>query len=502
MRTPLQPPPGINGDDTAFSKSGSWWKCKNVRPWRNSMQIVGGWEQLAGDLLSGVCRNIFTWTDAEGTLHVAFGTHSHLQVWKDQVLYDITPAGLAAGNIDTIASPGYGTGTYGTGDYSEPQLENARARTWSLAAWGTYLLANPRGGGIFQWELDTSAPAAALTNAPTDVVSMLVAAQDQVFALGCNEEVSGNFNPLCIRHSGVRANTVWNTGPDTTAREYILPGGGRIVAGRAIGPNLLIWTTHALFLGTYIGQPGQVWRFDRVGEKCGLVAPNAVVVVDQSAYWLGPDLQFRQYSLGGAAQLVPCPIREDMADNVVALQVDKIVASSSSKFGEIRVDYPDARDGEENSRYVAVSLINPAWYRGDIARTAMVDAGPQELAIGATADGHTYWHESGETADGGPISWEIETADQPLDPEFVFLLRQIEPDIAAQVGPISVTVTTRMHPQGEETVYGPYTMATEQGRVDVLAAGRIVRLKFSGSSAPASARFGRILLDWARMGRR
>jgi hypothetical protein len=33
----------------------------------------------------------------------------------------------------------------------------------------------------------------------------------QLFALGCNEEVSGNFNPLCIRHSSVRNNTEWNT---------------------------------------------------------------------------------------------------------------------------------------------------------------------------------------------------------------------------------------------------------------------------------------------------
>jgi hypothetical protein len=331
---------------------------------------------------------------------------------------------------------------------------------------------------------------------------MLVAAQDQVFALGCNEEASGNFNPLCIRHSGIRDNTEWTTAPDTTAREYILPGGGRIVAGRTIGSYILVWTTHALFLGSYVGSPGQVWRFDRVGDKCGLLAPNAVVVVDQAAYWLGPDLQFRTYRLGGAAELVPCPIRDDMADNLVTSQAEKVVASSCSKFGEVRMDYPDARDGSENSRYLAVSLVDGSWYRGDIARTAMLDAGPQELPLGVTVGGVTYWHESGETADGSPLSWEIETADQLLSPEIVATITRVEPDVRGQVGPISLTVTTKLKIQGDERVYGPYTLATNQGKADVRATGRVARLKLSGSSAPAAARFGRFEISWAPQGGR
>jgi hypothetical protein len=502
MRMSLDVPAGIFSDDTTYSSAGRWWSCSNVRFWRGLPQVLGGWERAVEGSVGGTCRNIFTWTDAEAELHVGFGSHSHLQVWKGSDLIDITPPGLPAGLTDTVPGAGFGIGTYGAGDYSEPQFDAAKLRTWSLAAWGERLLASPRGEQIYEWGLNEAVPAAPLANSPAQVVSMLVAAQDQVFALGCNEEASGSFNPLCIRHSGVRASTVWHTGADTTAREYILPGGGRIVAGRTLGPNLLVWTTHALFLGSFVGSPGQVWRFDRVGEKCGLASPNAVVVVGQAAYWLSPDLQFRRYGLGGAVEILPCPILLDMADNLLSAQIEKIAASSNSKFGEIRFDYPDARDGGENSRYVAFSYLEGAWHRGEMARTAMVDAGPQESPIGVTPAGLIYWHERGESADGAPIAWSLETADQYVSEDNTAILLGVWPDVAEQRGAISLTVTTRLRPQGDARTYPPSSLAPGQGKVDLRARGRLFRLRFSGASSPSAARIGRIVVQFEAAGAR
>jgi hypothetical protein len=106
----------------------------------------------------------------------------------------------------------------------------------------------------------------------------------------------------------VRRLDQWTTAPDTTAREYVLPGGGRIVGGRTLGPHLLVWTTHALFLGVFTGSPGQPWRFDRVGQACGLIGPNAATVSGQTAFWLGPDLQVWRYALGGAPEPLSCDL--------------------------------------------------------------------------------------------------------------------------------------------------------------------------------------------------
>ena len=418
----------------------------------------------------------------------------------------ITPqVAFAAGQIDGTGSAGFGTGGYGVGGYGEPSTTDYFPRTWSFGAYGETLMASPRGGTIFQWLNNTAADAAPLANAPRQVSYMLVASQDMVFALGCNEEVSGAFNPLCIRHSGVRAATTWNTGSNTTAREYILPGGGRIVSGRVMGPYVLVWTTSSLFLGQFLGSLEQPWRFDRVGDHCGLAGPNAAVVVGQTAYWVSPDRQFYSYTLGGAPSIVRCPIRSAYAENLAPSQADKIVASSVAEFGEVWWHYPDARDGLENSRYVAVCVDGEdagAWFPGLMARTASVDAGPSSYPCRTTYDGAIYWHERGHSADGAALQYFIETADQMMDEERSMLIRQIRPDFQGQEGPVSITLTTRFEPQGSETVRGPYSAAPGARKVDARATGRFVKIRYAGDSTPAWARLGQTAFDVTPAGRR
>lgn len=595
MRIGLDIPPGLFSDDTTFAEAGRWSDGSNVRFHRRRAQVIGGWESLMADLLTGVCRAVFGWTDNISTLNIGFGTHSDLQVWIGGGLYTVTPtlampsvvlganplsvvnttptvtvshvnhglttadtvivSGAVAvggitpngtfavtvvnddsytftfgsnatstatgggsavtiapqnpfidGQIDGTGGAGIGTGGYGVGAYSTPSTADYFPRTWALAAWGQNLLANPRGGPIYGWTNDTAQIAAPLANSPRQVTHMLVAPQEFAFALGCNDEVTGEFNPLLIRHSSRRNNTQWNTASNTTARSYRLPGGGRIVAGRVIGNYLLVWTSDALFLGTYIGSLTQVWRFERVGQKCGLIGPNAVVVVGQRAFWCGPDLQFYNYNLGGQPLVVESPIREDFADNMAPSQGDKITASSNSIYNEIRFDYPDSRDGFENSRYIALKVAGEdagVWHRGIMARTAMIDTGPAEFPIGVTYGGNVYFHERGNTADGQAFSWFIRSADQYLSEEFTLLVRNVYPDIFQQVGPVNLTITSKLEPQDTAPrTFGPYAIAAGNSRTDVRAAGRLFSVEFSGNSVPTAMRLGRCLFEAVKTGRR
>lgn len=57
------------------------------------------------------------------------------------------PAGL-----DDTPITGYGTGTYGSGSYSVSGETSESARVWSLDNWGEFLLANPSGFGIWEWQ--------------------------------------------------------------------------------------------------------------------------------------------------------------------------------------------------------------------------------------------------------------------------------------------------------------------------------------------------------------
>jgi hypothetical protein len=420
----------------------------------------------------------------------------------------ITPQlALPAGAIDGAGSSGYGTGSYGGGAYGAPSTADYFPRTWSLAAWGQKLVASPRNGGLYEWSNVTATKALAIPTAPTQITHMGVSSTRQVFAFGCNQEVGGVFNPLCIRHSSVGDNTSWTTDitSGTTAREYVLPGGGRIVGHRFVGKYLLVWTSHSLFLGTYYGQVTKVWEFTKVGDKCGLIGPNAAVVVGSTAYWPSPDRQFHAYSLGGAVQAIACPIRGDFADNLAASQADKIVGSSIAEFSEVRWDYPDDRDGYENSRYVAACVEGPdigKWYRGEMARTAMVDAGPSSYPIGTTYAGNIYFHEKGQSADGAALSGYIETAEFYLDDDKTVLLREFWPDIADQVGPLTLTIKTRIYPQGDVTEWGPYTLTPGLSKQDMKISGRYFRFKLAFNSAPARSRLGLLTVDVKTRGRK
>ncbi|MFN3522236.1 MAG: hypothetical protein ACK4YQ_08295 [Phenylobacterium sp.] len=408
-------------------------------------------------------------------------------------------AGFEGGQVDGTGSSGFGTGGYGVGGFGQPSTADYFPRTWSLSAWGQNLVANPRGGAIYEWAAtDKATPAAPLKDAPANTTYALVTPTRQVMALGANEELSNVFNPVCIRVSHVGDNADWTTRADNLAEEIILSGGGRLVAGRVVGPYVLAWTNHGLFLGSFVGSTAQGWRFDQIGRNCGLIGPNAAVVFGQTAFWISPDRQFWSCTLGGAPTPIDCPVRDDFADNLAASQADKIMASSISEFGEVRWDYPDAREGFENSRYLVLQVAGPdagAWSKGVMARSAMIDAGPSLYPLGATPEGDIYWHERGQSADGAPMSAFVATGDLYLADEYVTTLAQVWPDLAGQIGGVKITDAYRFEPQGDSVSEATGVMAPGERKADLRATGRLHRLRFEVESSPAFFRLGRVVLD-------
>ena len=496
MRLPILPPAGLVSDETTFASPGVWADGSNVRFWRGKAQVIGGWVSATTTALTGVCRSILPWVDNDGDSVIAFGTHSALQVLKGGPVTDITPTTLYAGNIDSAGGPGFGVGGYGSGAYSGGITTEWWARTWSLSNWGEALIANPRGGTIYYWDNNPANKAAAIANAPDLVTYAMVTPERQVLAFGCNEELSNVFNPMCIRGSDIANYNDWTTSPGNNVFEHILEGSGRIVGAAMLGAYVAVWTDTSCYLGQFIGSGGQAYRFDLVAENCGLLGPHAVTVVNGTAYWLTPDLTPYQWSLGGAPTPIPCPIRNEFVANFEIGQAEKAVACSNGRFGEVWFFYPDSRDGIENSRYIALSLYDGAWFRGHLARTAAVDAGPTANPLWVTYSGDCYWHETGNSANGSEIAWHIETSAQYLnDAQDRVLIRGIWPDFEDQQGTVSLTIKYRAYPQAAERTKGPYSLTVGTSKRDFLADGRIAALRFSGSSAPASIHFGKPTLD-------
>jgi hypothetical protein len=500
--TPFTPPTGLVNDDTVFASPGRWRNGSLARFWDDSWQVKGGWERLTLDNLGGVCRSVLGWTDVNEFTAVGFGLHNGLKVWRGGLTSDITPTGFVAGQVDGTGGAGYSTGVYGANTaYSTPSTDDYFPLTWSLANWGGNLLANPRKRGIYQWDGDVTHPAALLSNAPAQVTFMQVAPQRQVLAFGCNEEVSGTFNPLCIRWSDIENNNVWASLPSNNAGEWILESGGRIVTAHFMGDYCLVWTSTSLFLGTYVGDPGQTWKFERQGQNCGAISPGAPVVRGQNCMWIAPDKTFWTYSLGGAPVLTPSPIRLMFEQYLAAGQDDKIVGSTVSTYGEMQWFYADSRDGLECSRAL---VIGPGgWSRDLLKRSAYVDAGPHVSPVGVAPDGTVYWHEKGQSADGAPLVGFIESTDFYLgEADGGVLINGLKPDFKNQVGVIQLTIFGREDPQSIERTHGPWALQPGQSRRSFRIATRIARVRFDFNSAPCFARGGKPEFDVQAIGGR
>lgn len=488
-RVSLEFQPGVVADETDFATPGIK-DASNVRFWRGKPELIKGWERMTQDLLTGVCRTIFPWADGDNRQNFAFGCHNGLSVWQSGQLADITPAaGFTPGQINGTGNSGYGTGAYGVGNYGEPSTADYFSLTWSFGArsFGE-LYANPRGQGIFKWDNDTSAKAALLTNAPAQCNVMLVAFTDQVIAFGCTD--AGNqFNPAVIRGSDIKDPTKWAVATDSTAFQYYLKGNSRIVGAQPVGRYLFVWTEGELHLGAY----SAAWEFEPVGLG-GLAGPNAAVVAGQTAFWISPDLQVWSCTLGGAPAIIPCPIRDAFADNMASGQNDKICAAYIAERGEIVWTYPDRRDGFECSRELRLSILDGAWSRSRMKRTALAGANPSP--VGTSVEGVVYWHERGNSADGAVLEGFIETGGQYLDPaERVVLIRGFYPDFRDQVGPITLTVSAKMEPQSPWVEIGTYVCAPGQQKVDFMGSGRILKIRAASSSSPASWRWGKPQVD-------
>jgi hypothetical protein len=499
--TPFNPPPGLTNNDTLFASPGRWANGSLARFFQQGWQVKNGWERLTLDNLGGVCRAVLPWTDAADNLNIAFGLHNGLKVWQSSIVWDITPAAFVAGMIDGTGGRGYGTGAYGVGTYGTPSADAYFPLTWSLAFYGGELMANPRNQTIFTWNAITPNIAIPLANAPARVTYMVTNAQRQVMAFGCNEEIGAVFNPLCIRWSDIEDPTDWTTAANNNAGEWILESGGRIVCARVVGDYVFVWTTSSVFLGTFIGAPGQTWKFEQIGANCGSISPGAPIVKSQTVAWITPDRTFWTCVLGGAPQQVECEIRTMFNDHITQGQDDKIVGSSVSAYSELTWFWPDDRDGFECSR--AITYSPDGWSRDILARTAYADTGPQPLVIGVSPDGQAFWQEKGNSADGGVLTGFIESTDFYLDQaEGGVLVNGLWPDFKNQIGQIYLTIYTREFPQSTPRAHGPWPLAPGMMKRSFRLSGRIARVRFDWSSAPAYARGGQPMFDVQAIGGR
>jgi hypothetical protein len=246
----------------------------------------------------------------------------------------------------------------------------------------------------------------------------------------------------------------------------------------------------------YLGDPLLVYGFELLGQGCGLIASNAAVEKDGSAFWLTRSGEFYTYSGGSAVPLV-CPVQRYVLDNLDFAQADKIHAAVNGANQEIWWFYPDTRDGTaECSRYVIYNYAEQHWSIGTWDRTAWLDAGALQYPIATDPAGYLYYHELGRTADGGPIIAHLESAPSDLgDGDTLLAVLRVVPDVEDFQGGMSLTFKGKHFPASAEVTHGPYAILPGTEKIDVRLTGRQMAVRIDSASAPSFWRLGSMRVD-------
>jgi hypothetical protein len=449
------------------------WRDANLIRWHeDALRPVGGWQQRGDVSIGGTVRGSIAWEDNSNNRYVAFGTHDSLQVMNaGNTVTDITPTTFTDGRVDATALTGYTGGLYNEETYGTPRSDTGvlqPATTWSLDNWGEYLLAcSSDDGQIVEWQLNTSNPAVALANAPTNNTAMMVTEERFVFALGADG------NPRKVAFSDREDNTTWTPAATNEAGDIELQTNGTILAGLRTRGQALILTDQDAHTATYQGPPF-VYGFERVGTSCGLAAPKAAASIDAGIIWMGRR-SFFLYS-GGRVQEIPCEVGDYVFSDMNSDQRSKIAAIVNSQWNEVWWFYP-SKSSTECDRYVAFDYVENIWMTGTLDRTSGIDRGVFREPMWFDASGVLYEHEIGYSygldtpfAETGPIS--IGAGDQ------VMRVTNLIPDEKTQ-GDVQAKFKTRFYPNADETEHGPYTMSNP---TDVRFTGRQVRMRVEGNT--------------------
>ena len=389
---PLKIPAGFYRTGTDFDAAGRWRDGSLVR-WRDgSLRPIGGWrvnENIAS-ITTNAPRGMHTWESNNGTRYVAAGSYNELKaVISSGTVYDITPADLVAGTESAAVNIGYGYGFYGSGTYGTPRPDTGNlveATTWSIDNWGEYLVAcSTADGRLLEWQLGTSSDAAAIANAPTSNLGLIVTEERFIFALGAGG------NPRKVQWCDREDNTTWSPAATNEAGDIELQTSGQIeTAIRTRGQTLIITDVDA-HTARYIGPP-YVYGFERVGTSCGIISRRAAADVDMGVFWMGTGGFFRFD--GNVVSEIPCAVHDYVFGDLNTSQRSKTWAFTNGQFGEIWWFYCSG-SSTEIDRYVAFDYKENHWLIGSLSRTSGASRGVFEYPMLMGQDGAMFDHEVG-----------------------------------------------------------------------------------------------------------
>ena len=374
---------------------------------------------INGDFVtfSGVTGTYATLLNAQYQITL-IDTNSYTITASSSVVAGVTGGATVSGAYQINVGPefvvpiyGWGAGAWGAGPWGIGASSTDSLRVWNHQNFGEDLIYGPQGGALYYWDatsgLSTRGVALSGLSGASDVpqtVNLLMVSDTSrfVLAFGCPDYGSSVLDPMLIRWSDQESAVNWTPAATNQAGSVRLSHGSRISGVAQVRQELLVWTDTSLYSLQYLGPP-IVWGTQLLADNISLVSDRAMAMAAGVMYWMG-DEKFYMYD--GRVQTMPCDIRNYIFTDFNFTQLAQVFGSTVEQFTEVWWFYCSANSNAID-RYVVYNYSEKAWYYGNLARTAWVDASVvSNVPLAATYSNNLVFQESGvdDNTTGTPVA--------------------------------------------------------------------------------------------------
>jgi hypothetical protein len=432
---------------------------------------------------------------------------------------------INTGLDSNFVGTGWGAGPWGRGTWgsrADVTVAGTLLRMWSHDQYGEDLIFCYNVGPLFYYDvtfpfaravrIDSIAGA---SDVPLTARRVLVS-ERHVIAFATTPLGGGPEDPMLVRWSDEEDYLNWTPTEENAAGDYRLTVGSRIVTAVRCRQEILILTDAALYTMRYIG--GQfIYGFELVGASTTIAGPNAIVAIDDRAFWMGTDAF---YVWNGKITQLPCTVNDFVFTRLNLQQIQKAYAGSNTGFGEVTWFFPSIA-GMENDSYVTCNYLDNLWYYGSMVRTTWVDTGTYQYPLATDVEkkwvfAHEFGTDDGSQNPPAPIYARIRSAPFEIQDGYqVSFVTRLIPDITFRdIGSGNPSVQMTLIPQNypgaasgapvSKTVQRGVTVDIEQftKQKPVRLRGRALIFEVSSNEVGMSWRMGTPRLEIRTDGRR
>jgi hypothetical protein len=472
--------------------------------------VVSGITIIGAYPVTVVDANRFTLTGNQQATSIATTTMNNGNVANTYFLVQGPPAPGSG-----YGTGGYGQGGYGTGVIGSLQTgQNITAGDWTSDNWGELILANPKGGQIYQYDPTGGFASASLvgTAPPFNNGIFISSAQQILFAYGStvNANIGQYLDPMLIKWSDSGDYTNFKVLTTDQAGSFRIPSGSVIRGGMSVQNQNLFWTDLDVWAANFLGFPLE-YSFNKIGAGAGMISNHAAMQLRGSVYWMGPS-NFYVYN-GGGVSVMPCPMWDFVFQNMNTNFTQNVRAMPNTPYNEAGWLFPSAASvsGECDS-FVKANIIEPGqpWDGGALPRSAWIDQSVLGNPIGASPQGIIYQHEMTNDAAGQPITSTFTTGYFYIgEGEDYAFVDRIIPDMiwgtygsqSTGTAQVFITINVTNYPGDTPQSFGPYLMTATTEYISVRLRGRQMSFTITSSDQGSFWRLGRIRYRWAPSGR-